>query len=138
MSARKRSAPRTTARSLGSAAAGAALALVHCLHARDRYLLTFIDQNRAEDLGRGRQVLPGGPLLQQAWRCVQGEILGRDLVELVPGQRKGDRHTGPDARAVGGHHGGAARARRVKEHTPAAVLLHKSGGGEVGGEALGT
>ena len=68
---------------------------------------------------------------------MDGEVRGRDGVEVVPLHRERHRRTGPDARAVRGDNRRAADARRVDEDLAAAVLLHERGRRDLRIELLG-
>ena len=80
--------------------------------------------------GRGHVLGPRVAVAEEVERGVDGEVRGRDVVEVVPGHRERHRHARPDPRAVRGDHGGAADPGRVDEHLAAAVLLDERGGGD--------
>ena len=93
---------------------------MHRLHPGDRDRVAFLDEVCAQSLSAGHLRGPGIALAEEAERGMDGEVRRRDVIEVIPGDREGDRHAWADARAVGGDHGGAADPRGVHEHLAAA------------------
>src|SRR6185503_2546951 len=91
----------------------------------------------AQALRAGHVRGPGIALAEEGERGVDGEVRWRDVVEVLPGDWKGDRNARADSGAVCGDHGGAADSRGVHEDLAAPVRLDEGGGGDFGIELFG-
>ncbi len=100
--------------------------------------MPFLDQLGAQLLCVGHPVGPEITLGDQRRRGVQGEVLRRNPIQFVPGQRERHGHLRANARAVRGHDSRSAGPGRIDEHFACAVFPHEGGRGECGVKALRT
>ena len=133
----RRRTGRRRSRHLVPAGAGAALAFVHGLHARDGDRAALLDERVAQALRRGHPRRPLVDAVELPQRGVHGEVAGRDAIEIVPGHGERHRHARSHPRAVRRDHRRAADTGRVDEHLAPAILLDERGRREVGIEPLG-
>ena len=110
---------------------------MHRLHPSDRDLVALGDKIVGQRLRLGHPFCPRVAAVQQIRHRAQGEVPRADGLELVPGDRKGDRGAGPDPRTVGRDHGCAAGPGRVDEDLAVPLLDHECGGGQHRVDLLG-
>ena len=92
---------------------------------------------RREGLRRGPGVAPRIAVAERRERRADGEVGGRDGVEVVPGQRERHRDAGARPRAVGRDQRRPAGAGGVDEDLPLAVVLDERRGRDVRVECRG-
>src|SRR4051795_6496095 len=93
------------------ASPGPALALMHGLHPRHRYGVTFLDELSGEMLRRRHVFGPRITISEARQGGLNGEVGRRDRVEILPVHGKRHGHAGSGPRTVGSYDGGAADTR---------------------------